>query len=449
MQLVVAGRVNCCSPTIDSSTSRCTSCLSFICNPHQLHQPARKVVMSTSAPTHFASTICVKLIVKAIAILYLLTPGCNSQLFSPIINEYTHASHMINSLFLGGRSTECTTSADNRAGVCMPKKACLATGGINAGSCGVLGTCCIYQGSCRSVISANESYFVSPSYPNAQLDRLDPPICIFTLNLLSSPKFPICQVRLDFEEFALAPPYNGTCGTFTDSFVVSGASTFNSSGLPDTGVCGDLSGQHMYFNVDGTNQPLLLVVNAANDRMFKRKWSVRIRQIPCRSPSRAPPGCLQYLTASNGMVESLNFQGFSSINTAVNPAIVSGNGIVAGGGLGPGGIAGAGLQPDGTGSSWLAPNNMYQPLPSPKYMNGLNYAVCISQQPNECGIRWEASDFDFGGGKESLSGVGISSSMSGNPGCLIQLPGSNDQGDYLMIPGASRDGRSELQFAFW
>ena len=410
------------------------------------------MLLFTKSPTHLTLKNFINLIIiasiAAIFILSFMTPSCNSQFLSPIINEYTHASHMINSLFLGGRSTECTTSADNRAGVCMPKKACLATGGINAGSCGVLGTCCIYQGSCRSVISANESYFVSPSYPNAQVDRLDPPICIFTLNLLSSPKFPICQVRLDFEEFTLAPPYNGTCGTFTDSFVVSGASTFNSSGLPDTGICGDLSGQHMYFNVDGTNQPLLLVINAANDRMFKRKWSIRIRQIPCRSPSRAPPGCLQYLTTSSGMVESLNFQGFSSINTAVNPSLVGGTGFT-GSGL-PGGLPGSVLPPDGTGgNAWLAPSNLFQALPSPKYMNGLNYAVCIAQQPNECGIRWEASDFDFGGGKESLSGVGISNSMSGNIGCLVQLAGSNDQGDYLMIPAASRDGRSELQFVFW
>lgn len=366
--------------------------------------------------------------------------GCSGQFLS--INDYSHASYMFNSL-LGGRSTECTTSADNRAGVCMPKKACLATGGINAGSCGVLGTCCIYQGSCRSTVSANESYFVSPSYPNAQMDRLDPPICIFTLNLLSSPKFPICQVRLDFEEFALAPPYNGTCGSYTDSFVVSGASSFNSSGLPDTGICGDLSGQHMYFNVDGSNQPLLLVINAANDRMFKRKWSIRIRQIPCRSPSRAPAGCLQYMTASSGSIESLNYGGFSSINTAITPGLGGGSiNSLPGSNIGGGGI------PD-SGSSWLAPNNIYAQLPSPKYMNGLNYAICIAQGANECGIRWEASEFDFGGGKEGLSGVGVSSPLSNNVGCLIQYTGSTDQGDYLMLPGASRDGRSELQFTFW
>lgn len=420
-------------PSTNTNTNNNNECCTFF---------VHFILTMFKSPTHFTCNCLIAFT------LFIFIPRVNSQFLSPIINDYTHASHMINSLFLGGRSTECTTSADNRAGICMPKKVCLATGGINAGSCGVLGTCCIYQGSCRSVVSANESYFVSPSYPNAQVDRLDPPICIFTLNLLSSPKFPICQVRLDFEEFTLAPPYNGTCGTYTDSFVVSGASTFNSSGLPDTGICGDLSGQHMYFNVDGTNQPLLLVVNAANDRMFKRKWSIRLRQIPCRSPSRAPPGCLQYLTSSNGVVESLNYGGFSSINTAVNPAITGGNGIGPPNGLGPGGLPGV-LQPDGTGNTWMAPNNIFQPLPSPKYMNGLNYAVCISQQPNECGIRWEASDFDFGGGKDSMSGVGISSSISGNIGCLIQYTGSTDQGDYLMIPGASRDGRSELQFAFW
>ena len=174
--------------------------------------------------------------------------------------------------------SECLTSADNRAGICMSKATCLSSGGIVAGQCGILGTCCIYQGSCRAVINANETYFVSPNYPNVQQERLDPPVCIFTLqrqNLIQ--KWPVCQIRIDFDEFALAPPVNGTCGGLTDSFVISGASNFNATGLPETGICGDLAGQHMYVNVDPTNtaEPLLLVVNTANEQRYTRKWSIR------------------------------------------------------------------------------------------------------------------------------------------------------------------------------
>lgn len=37
----------------------------------------------------------------------------------------------------------CRTASDNRAGMCMPKKACLGSGGYVAGTCGLLGSCCV------------------------------------------------------------------------------------------------------------------------------------------------------------------------------------------------------------------------------------------------------------------------------------------------------------------
>lgn len=102
------------------------------------------------------------------------------------------------------------------------------------------------QGTCRAVVTSNETYFVSPNYPNLITGRVDPPVCIFTLQ--RNPliiKFPVCQIRIDFDEFSLAPHYNGICGNgITDSFLVSGASNFNQSGLPITGLCGEMTGQH-------------------------------------------------------------------------------------------------------------------------------------------------------------------------------------------------------------
>ena len=106
------------------------------------------------------------------------------------------------------------------------------------------------QGTCKSVITANETYFVSPLYPQLHSERLDPPICIFTLNRINIvPKLPVCQIRLDFDEFNLAPPINGTCGYGqTGSFMISGTTNFNQTGLPMDGLCGDLTSQHRNFN---------------------------------------------------------------------------------------------------------------------------------------------------------------------------------------------------------
>lgn len=114
-----------------------------------------------------------------------------------------------------------------------------------AGSCGLLGACCVFQGTCKTIMAANETYFVSPAFPALHKDRLDPPICIFTVHRNQHQiKWPVCQFKLNFDEFSLAPPINGTCGGKTDSFIVSGAVNFNSSGLPTAGICGDMSGQH-------------------------------------------------------------------------------------------------------------------------------------------------------------------------------------------------------------
>lgn len=44
----------------------------------------------------------------------------------------------------------------------------------------------------------------------------------------------------------------------------------------------------VYVDVDPDNQndPLLLIVNTANEQRFNRKWSIRIQQVPCHSPFR-------------------------------------------------------------------------------------------------------------------------------------------------------------------
>lgn len=39
--------------------------------------------------------------------------------------------------------SECTAAVDNRVGLCMPKSACLSSGGYVAGSCGFVLSCCV------------------------------------------------------------------------------------------------------------------------------------------------------------------------------------------------------------------------------------------------------------------------------------------------------------------
>lgn len=136
-------------------------------------------------------------------------------------------------------------------------------------------------------------------------ERLDPPICIFTLQrTLLATKWPVCQFKLNFDEMSLAPPINGTCGGKTDSFIVSGAVNFNTSGLPASGLCGDMSGQHMYLDVDPDSpaDPLLLIISTANEQRYNRRWSIRVQQIVCHSPFR---GKMSYDTFAEQLDNSI------------------------------------------------------------------------------------------------------------------------------------------------
>ena len=158
----------------------------------------------------------------------------------------------------------------------------------------------------------------------------------------------------------------------------------------------------VYLDVDPekTDDPLLLIVNTANQQEYNRKWSIRIRQIPCKSRYRAPPGCLQYYPNANGNVESFNYR---TTNLPV------------------------------TTTSTAAPNtfpgvSVTGTIIAANYMNNLNYGVCIARLPRMCAIRWQAIEFDFGGIETSVPG-------SSTPGdqCVSKQSLPND-GDFLLIP---------------
>ncbi|KAK4301459.1 hypothetical protein Pmani_026415 [Petrolisthes manimaculis] len=91
---------------------------------------------------------------------------------------------------------------------------------------------------CGSTTSAMEFTFTSPSYPESvSNDSLQ---CTMTVD--HGCDSPICQLRLDFDEFELQPPFWGECSY--DRFYVE-------SGLPLPSLCGTNNDTHMYINVEG------------------------------------------------------------------------------------------------------------------------------------------------------------------------------------------------------
>lgn len=113
----------------------------------------------------------------------------------------------------------------------------------------------------------------------------------------------MCQLRIDFLDFSLAPP-NGDGVCVTDYMTVSGGS----SRVPR--ICGINTGQHVYVNFNG-NAAITIAVESTGGFSFARHWHFKLTQIPCSSAARAPAGCLQYYTDSDssntGPIRSFNY----------------------------------------------------------------------------------------------------------------------------------------------
>ncbi|KAK3855681.1 hypothetical protein Pcinc_037933 [Petrolisthes cinctipes] len=91
---------------------------------------------------------------------------------------------------------------------------------------------------CGDEVSFLEFDFQNPEYPEAT--RNDTSHCQLTIS--HECDVPICQVRLDLEEFELQPPEYGNCDS--DQFIVR-------ANEPVPVLCGTNHGQHMYVEVGG------------------------------------------------------------------------------------------------------------------------------------------------------------------------------------------------------
>ncbi|KAK4010419.1 hypothetical protein OUZ56_019561 [Daphnia magna] len=196
---------------------------------------------------------------------------------------------------------DACTSPSGDSGICAPGSVCSLFGGRPSGSCVLGKVCCINAiTTCGGTVTLNNTYWQSPSTPvNA------PSTCALTVRmdtkLVEQLAKPICQIRLDFISFTTQQPTAGTC---TESFIVGGSSNT----IPV--ICGDNSGQHMYIDVPSsglTPTDVQLMFNFAAGTAT-RTWNIKIAMLPCGASYLAPPGCLQYFTASSGRVRSFNWQ---------------------------------------------------------------------------------------------------------------------------------------------
>ncbi|XP_046459094.1 uncharacterized protein LOC124205673 isoform X2 [Daphnia pulex] len=143
-----------------------------------------------------------------------------------------------------------------------------------------------------------------------------PDICVLTIRLNSSEsdkveQEPICQIRLDFNQFSIAQP-NRQSNCVTDNF-----KAFNAENHIPT-ICGDNPGQHLYLKPRNRAKEVQLVFKFGQSPI-RRFWNMHVTLVPCCADHLlAPIDCLQYFNDYRGIVKSFNWIDSPSVNKASN-----------------------------------------------------------------------------------------------------------------------------------
>ncbi|KAH8281661.1 hypothetical protein KR054_002050 [Drosophila jambulina] len=220
---------------------------------------------------------------------------------------------------------DCMSDDGRRMGNCLNAYECRQKDGQARGECAMgFGVCCVFLASCNTTISNNITYIVSPGFPSFMPSNFSG--CRLRVKMMSDD---ISQVRIDFHHFTLGQPNRRTGVCEGDVFSIEGGPGGNIT------ICGQNSGQHLYYDVgsrvsprqstlygslrpiDGTNSSSSNATSTGGDRFIDinlnlsnrflplRIWEMSVTQIPFSQ--RAPAGCLQYHTGTEGVMQTFNY----------------------------------------------------------------------------------------------------------------------------------------------
>lgn len=208
------------------------------------------------------------------------------------------------------KNEECAAkSTSGMKGTCMSTSDCTSGGGTKDGNCASgFGVCCVHRvNTCGGTVKKNCSYIESPGYPTTYATS---GACTYTVNRCQDN---ICQLRLDFFAVSLMQPNTATGATAGDCtntiLSITPGSTSQSITSKPPGLCGTLTGEHLYVD-SGRVATAATVTFTLTSSSTTNTWRVKVSQIECNNPSRAPTGCLQYFTGkSRHTVKSFNWDG--------------------------------------------------------------------------------------------------------------------------------------------
>jgi hypothetical protein len=168
-------------------------------------------------------------------------------------------------------------------------------------------------GAVSSTISENRTHIRNAIYPSTQTDTAAKNI-VYTVSKLNAD---ICQIRLAFVDFVIGGPINtrenAVAVANTNNCVNDYLDVATTDAKPIGRICGAMIGQHLYVHLSPTStDKATLTLNTAvstslGPTIAKRKWDIRVDQIPCYASYRAPAGCDRYLMTTVGKITSFNF----------------------------------------------------------------------------------------------------------------------------------------------
>lgn len=233
-----------------------------------------------------------------------------SALGGGLVPDWARPSALLQSIVdrIRGTSRPCTGAPSGLdAGTCMLQFNCGNAGGVvvSSNDCPTTTVCCKIPEeaastvSCGGAITSNQTSFRNPDFP---ADFRRGGMCSSEVTFGRE----VCQLRLDFVHFTLAPPVSsGPRAGLCDADVFTVATGLGSTTYP--ALCGQNAGQHMYVDVSEATRAVLSF-SIASDLPVGRKWHVKVTFVHCLSPVKAPESCVQYYTAPSGEFSSFNFQ---------------------------------------------------------------------------------------------------------------------------------------------
>merc|ERR1712026_561815 len=207
-------------------------------------------------------------------------------------------------------NVECTTTmTPAMKGTCVTQEECQNTGNTVAtasGNCASgFGVCCFRCITEPGAVTESLTHIESEGFPTPVAALAAEPVTPLNRAFPIMTDSSVCAVKFDFINVQLKDP--AAAGTCDDTLTVVTPARNPGAGFVPGALCGVLTGQHVYVDVNTAGGAMAATININNDNTpFNRVWKILVQRIACNSPDLPPAGCLQFFTGLSGLITSFN-----------------------------------------------------------------------------------------------------------------------------------------------